>query len=52
MTAHDDLALLTDAARAAGDIAMRYWKKSPETWEKDAGAGPVTEADLAVNAML
>lgn len=48
----EDLALLIDAARAAGDIAMGYWRKSPETWEKDAGAGPVSEADLAVDAML
>ena len=47
-----DLALLTDAARAAGDIAMRYWRQTPEVWEKPGGQGPVTEADLAVNAML
>lgn len=48
----DDLALLADAARAAGEIALRYWKKAPEVWEKAEGAGPVTEADLAVNRML
>jgi myo-inositol-1(or 4)-monophosphatase len=47
-----DLALLEGAARAAGDIARRYWRQSPETWDKPGGAGPVTEADLAVNAML
>ncbi|MBZ4690807.1 MAG: Inositol-phosphate phosphatase [Cereibacter sp.] len=47
-----DLALLTDAALAAGKIAMRFWKKSPQVWDKDANAGPVTEADLAVNDML
>ena len=47
-----DLALLIDAAKAAGEIARRFWRKSPEAWEKEAGAGPVTEADLAVNAML
>ena len=51
MPAHD-LALLTDAARAAGEIAMRYWRQTPEVWEKPGGQGPVTEADLAVNAML
>jgi myo-inositol-1(or 4)-monophosphatase len=51
LPAHD-LALLTDAARAAGEIAMRYWKQSPQVWEKSRGAGPVTEADLAVNTML
>ncbi len=52
MPANDDLALLTEAARAAGEIALRYWRKRPESWDKPGGAGPVTEADLAVNAML
>ncbi len=40
------------AAREAGAIALRYFGKSPEAWEKDDGAGPVSEADLAVNAAL
>ncbi len=48
----DDLALLTDAARAAGEVAMRYWRHAPAVTEKPAGAGPVTEADLAVDALL
>ncbi|MFZ1727712.1 MAG: 3'(2'),5'-bisphosphate nucleotidase CysQ [Albidovulum sp.] len=47
-----DLALLTDAAYAAGDIARRYWRKNAEIWDKPGDAGPVTEADLAVNDML
>jgi myo-inositol-1(or 4)-monophosphatase len=47
-----DLALLLEAARAAGEIAIPYWNNAPKTWEKDDGAGPVTEADLAVNDML
>lgn len=47
-----DLALLTDAARRAGQIALDYWRKSPRNWEKTDGAGPVTEADLAVNEEL
>lgn len=47
-----DLALLIDAAREAGRIAERYWGQSPDTWEKPDGAGPVTEADLAVDRML
>ncbi|WP_424972313.1 inositol monophosphatase family protein [Dinoroseobacter sp. S76] len=47
-----DLDLLIDAAKAAGDIAERFWGQSPETWEKPDGAGPVTEADLAVDRML
>ena len=51
MPAHD-LALLTHAARAAGGIAMRFWRQTPQVWEKPDGQGPVTEADLAVNAML
>lgn len=46
-----DLDLLIGAARAAGEIALRYWKADPQVWEKP-GLGPVTEADLAVNAML
>lgn len=47
-----DLELLMQAARAAGDIAMRFWRREPESWDKGGGAGPVTEADLAVNAYL
>lgn len=50
MPAHD-LALLTDAARAAGDIALRYWNNAPSVWDK-ADSSPVTEADLAVNDIL
>ena len=50
MPAHD-LALLTEAARAAGQIAMRFWQNTPQVWDK-ADASPVTEADLAVNDML
>lgn len=49
---HSDLALLTDAARAAGDIARGYFNASPEVWEKSDGQGPVTEADLHVNRQL
>jgi myo-inositol-1(or 4)-monophosphatase len=47
-----DLALLTEAARLAGEIAMAFWKRGPQVWDKGGGHGPVTEADLAVNAML
>lgn len=47
-----DLDLLINAARAAGEIALRYWKRSPDFWEKEDGTGPVTVADLAVNEML
>ena len=47
-----DLALLERAASEAGRIALGFWRGSFRRWEKDAGAGPVTEADLAVNAHL
>ena len=45
-----DLDLLTHAALEAGKIALRYWKRNPQVWDKDGS--PVTEADLAVNAYL
>lgn len=48
----DDLELLIDAARNAGEIARPYWKADPEVWDKGGGQGPVTEADLAVDRML
>lgn len=47
-----DLDLLIDAARQAGDIALRYFRNAPKVWEKPDDAGPVTEADLAINEML
>ena len=48
----DDLALLLDAARAAGEIAQRHFGKAPKVWDKGAGLGPVSEADLEIDAML
>ncbi|MES0828025.1 inositol monophosphatase family protein [Ruegeria sp. SCP11] len=47
-----DLHLLIDAAREAGKIATRYSGDTAQRWDKPDGAGPVTEADLAVNEML
>lgn len=47
-----DLALLVAAAEAAGDIALGHWRRNPASWEKAGGEGPVTEADLAVDADL
>jgi len=47
-----DLSLLIDAAREAGRIAVAYAGREMQSWDKPKGAGPVTEADLAVNAML
>ncbi|MFT5064692.1 MAG: myo-inositol-1(or 4)-monophosphatase [Reinekea sp.] len=47
-----DLDLLTDAARKSGQIAVGYFGQSPQVWDKPDDSGPVTAADLAVNAML
>lgn len=47
----DDLALLIDAARIAGPIALRYWRRNPKVWQK-GDESPVTEADHAVNEAL
>lgn len=47
-----DLALLCEAAEEAGRIAARFWRAKPRQWEKGGGAGPVTEADIAVDRML
>ncbi len=47
-----DLELLTQAARHAGDIARKYFQNDPSITHKPGGAGPVTDADLAVDAML
>lgn len=48
----DDLALLLDAAKDAGDIAMRHFRRDPKSWDKAGGLGPVSEADLEVDDML
>lgn len=47
-----DLDLIVRAAEEAGRIALSHWRGDYQHWEKDEGAGPVTEADLAVNAAL
>ncbi|MEE4187644.1 MAG: 3'(2'),5'-bisphosphate nucleotidase CysQ [Roseobacter sp.] len=47
-----DLSLIIDAIRMAGRVATSYVGKTAQAWDKPAGAGPVTEADLAVNAYL
>ena len=51
MPAHD-LALLTEAAREAGAIALRYWRGTFRAWDKGGTHGPVTEADLEVDRHL
>jgi myo-inositol-1(or 4)-monophosphatase len=46
-----DLALMQDAARAAGAIILKYYRGEYRQWSKGA-AGPVTEADLEADAHL
>jgi myo-inositol-1(or 4)-monophosphatase len=47
-----DLKLLLDVAVDSGDIALKYFQNDPKKWEKDDAQGPVTVADLEINAML
>lgn len=47
-----DLALITDAIRMAGRVASSFIGRDAQAWHKPEGAGPVTEADLAVNNYL
>ncbi|WP_299722057.1 3'(2'),5'-bisphosphate nucleotidase CysQ [uncultured Tateyamaria sp.] len=47
-----DLPLLIDAARVAGRVATSFTGPAAQRWDKPGGAGPVTEADLAVNDVL
>lgn len=47
-----DLALLLKAAAAAGAIARRHFGSRPRAWDKGGGQGPVSEADLEIDAML
>ena len=51
MPERDDLALLESCARAAGEIARKFYGTDFQRWAKDGGS-PVTEADLAVDAYL
>lgn len=45
------VSVVCEAAREAGALALRYFGKSPKTWNKP-GNSPVTEADLAIDTML
>ncbi len=47
-----DLDLLLEAAHAAGNVALGFSGRTARRWDKPDGAGPVTEADIAVNTML
>jgi myo-inositol-1(or 4)-monophosphatase len=46
-----DLALISDAAREAGRIALGFFKRKPEVWMK-GGTSPVSEADYAADRYL
>jgi len=50
-SAAEDLRLISDLARQAGQIALGYFGHNPETWLKE-GDSPVSEADLAADAFL
>jgi|TARA_R110002072_G_scaffold104044_1_gene228225 myo-inositol-1(or 4)-monophosphatase len=52
LPALNDLSLLIEAAHRSGEIATSFSGKTAQRWDKPDEAGPVTEADLAVNAML
>jgi myo-inositol-1(or 4)-monophosphatase len=46
-----DLDLILDAAREAGELALKARAGGLKVWSKDGGS-PVTDADLAVDALL
>jgi myo-inositol-1(or 4)-monophosphatase len=48
----DDLDLICEAARQAGDIALGFFGKEPEVWWKNEGSSPVSAADFAANDRL
>jgi len=48
----DDLDLIRDAARQAGEIAHGFFGNSPEVWWKNEGRSPVSAADFAANDRL
>jgi len=47
-----DLALLHQAVQSAAETALRFSGPEARRWDKPDDAGPVTEADLAVNTVL
>ena len=46
-----DHALLLDAVREAGALALKYFRTDVESWDKSPD-NPVSEADLAVDKLL
>jgi len=51
LSSDEDLTLLSEAAREAGEIAMSYFRRAQEVWWKE-GKSPVGEADFAVDRFL
>lgn len=50
--ARADLALLEEAVRTAGAVALGFYGKDPKAWKKDKDNSPVSEADLATDEEL
>jgi len=48
----DDFTLLADAVREAGALAASFYGDNLDHWKKDGDDTPVSEADLAVDALL
>jgi myo-inositol-1(or 4)-monophosphatase len=51
VTATEDVALLSAAAREAGALALRYFRREPKSWAKGE-TSVVSEADLEVDRLL
>ena len=47
----NDLAVLEEIIRAAGDLALKYFRRDFNHWKKSDNT-PVSEADIAVNHLL
>ncbi|ACM25624.1 3'(2'),5'-bisphosphate nucleotidase CysQ [Rhizobium rhizogenes] len=47
-----DLNLIVEAARQAGEVALGFFRQSPEVWWKNEGRSPVSAADFAANETL
>lgn len=50
-TRADDLALLQRAGEEATRLALSFYRRAPQVWEKEGGS-PVSEADYAVDKRL
>ncbi len=50
-TQAQDLDLIRDVVREAGELAMHWFRKGAEIWDKSPNH-PVTEADIAVNNLI